>query len=213
MSACAASAAVTFLGLLALLDRVASPYDTTAQRSIHAGPFGHIAHMLSYAAKQTSPRGPRGIASYPWGWLVDFKPIAYLNINPAQPGSEFRHVHPQVHFLGMISPPLMILAVPALLAIGWRIGRRTRRPSTPVLRTVPLFGLAWFFGTFAPFVALSLLWQRTSYLYYMVIVMPGIYLTVADLVVNSRGHRRLLIAWWLAVLAAAIAMYPFTPVP
>ena len=33
--------------------------------------------------------------------------------------------------------------------------------------------LAWFAGTWLPFAALSLFWQRTSYLYYMVIVMPG----------------------------------------
>ena len=43
-------------------------------------------------------------------------------------------------------------------------------------------GLAWFVGTFVPFVLLSVFENRTSYLYYMVIVMPGIYLAVADLI-------------------------------
>ena len=41
--------------------------------------------------------------------------------------------------------------------------------------------MAWFAGTWLPFAALSLLFQRTSYLYYMVIVMPGLYLAAARL--------------------------------
>ncbi len=47
--------------------------------------LGHLGHMLSYAAQPESPHGPSGIASYPWGWLVDFKPIVYLNIDPSKP--------------------------------------------------------------------------------------------------------------------------------
>ena len=47
-----------------------------------------------------------------------------------------------------------------------------------------------------PFELLSLLWQRTSYLYYMVIVMPGIYLAVADLVARSGVPRSGSIAVW-----------------
>ena len=45
----------------------------------------------------------------------------------------------------------------------------------PAASDVELLGLAWFAGTFVPFVLLSLIDSRTSYLYYMVIVMPGIY--------------------------------------
>ena len=44
-------------------------------------------------------------------------------------------------------------------------------------------GVAWFLGTWVPFAVLSLLDSRTSYLYYMVIVMPGIYVAVTYLVV------------------------------
>ena len=46
----------------------------------------HIAHMVSYAAQPGRARtAPSGIASYPWEWLVDLKPIIYLNIDPARP--------------------------------------------------------------------------------------------------------------------------------
>ena len=74
-----------------------------------------------------------------------------------------------------------------------------------------LVGLAWFLGTFLPFVALSLIESRTSYLYYMLIVMPGIYLTVADLVARIGVRRKVVLVWMACVLAAAVVLYPFTP--
>jgi hypothetical protein len=66
-------------------------------------------------------------------------------------------------------------------------------------------------GTLAPFAALSLFWQRTSYLYYMVIVMPGIYLVAAHLALRLRRRRRIVGAWAVSVLIAAVVMYPFMP--
>ena len=220
---CAASAAAVFVGLLAVLDRVAPPFDAATGKLLAGGPFHHIAHMLSYAAAQTSPHGPSGIASYPWEWLADYKPITYLNINPARPSPGLSGVHPSSHFLGMISPPIMLLAVPALVFAVWRLardqgsGRMSASSAAPAPSAaaddVQILGLAWFLGTFVPFELLSLLWSRTSYLYYMVIVMPGIYLVVADLVFRARRHRRLVALWMLAVVVAAIVMYPFTPLP
>jgi hypothetical protein len=64
-----------------------------------------------------------------------------------------------------------------------------------------------------PFVALSLIESRTSYLYYMVIVMPGIYLVVADLVARIGARRKVSLFWMACVLAAAVVLYPFTPLP
>ena len=43
-------------------------------------------------------------------------------------------------------------------------------------------GLAWSVGTWLPFLALSVIDSRTSYLYYMVIVMPGIYVAAVALI-------------------------------
>ena len=76
-----------------------------------------------------------------------------------------------------------------------------------------LVGLAWFIGTFVPFVLTSLIESRTSYLYYMVIVMPGIYVAVSDLIGRIGPGRILCIAWMAAVVAAVVVMYPFTPLP
>jgi dolichyl-phosphate-mannose-protein mannosyltransferase len=210
LGSCTAAAGGAFVGLLAILDRVAPPYDPVTAKLLASGPFHHIAHMLSYAAQQTSPHGPTGIASYPWEWLVDYNPIVYLNVNPARPAPGLYDVHPAVHFLGMISPPIMLLALPALPIAGWRMWRARRGAEAA---PVAALGLAWFLGTFLPFVALSVLDSRTSYLYYMVIVMPGIYLAVSDLVWRSRRYRKLIVLWALLVLAAAIVMYPLTPLP
>ena len=44
-----------------------------------------LAHPQPTPPRQTSPHGPTGIASYPWDWLVDFKPIMYLRDQPCSP--------------------------------------------------------------------------------------------------------------------------------
>ncbi|MFL5831615.1 MAG: hypothetical protein ACJ76X_16995 [Solirubrobacteraceae bacterium] len=221
-SGCVASAVVTFFGLLAILDRIAPPYDPSQAKLLGASPFRHLAHMLSYGASQSSPHGPEGIASYPWTWLVDYKPITYLNINPARPAPGLYHIHPAAHFLGMINPAVLLVGTPALVFVGWELFQRWRDRRRADLDVdaadttageVPIVALAWFIGTFAPFVVLSLAFQRTSYLYYMVVVMPGIYLGAAYVVWRARRYRRLRVLWWVVVIGAAIVMYPFTPLP
>ncbi|MBV8988247.1 MAG: glycosyltransferase family 39 protein, partial [Solirubrobacterales bacterium] len=184
LGACAICAAGVFYLLLAILDRIARPFDPVAGKLVGGGPLGHLAHMISYGASQSSPHGPTGIASYPWEWLVDLKPIMYLNINPSQPAPGLYDIHPAAHFIGMISPPIMLLALPALaLALPGAVQARN---------DVGVIALAWFIGTFVPFELLSLIWSRTSYLYYMVIVMPGIYIAVAELVTRIRVNAKLI---------------------
>jgi predicted membrane-bound dolichyl-phosphate-mannose-protein mannosyltransferase len=207
---CAVTSAVVFVCLLAVMDLLARPYDYSAGKFIGGGVFGHLRHMVSFASNLSSPNGPRGIASYPWQWLADFKPIVYLNINPAQPTPDLYGIHPAAHFLGMISPPLMLLALPGLLAAAWRIQNRDAE-------VVERLALAWFLGTWVPFELLSVIWSRTSYLYYMVIVMPAIYMAVARLVARlfegGQTLRWLAGIWLLLVAAAVVVMYPFTPLP
>jgi dolichyl-phosphate-mannose-protein mannosyltransferase len=211
LAACASVASATFLVLLLLLGRIAAPYSPQTGKLVPNGPLGEVAHILTYAEHQTSPHGPQGIASYPWDWLVDVKPITYLQINPSRPAPGLDQVRPAVHFIGMISPPILLLALPGLLyaAGGVLRFRRVRRSADEV----GLVGLAWFLGTYLPFVALSLVKSRTSYLYYMVIVMPGIYLVVADLVARIGPRRKVVLLWMACVLAATIVLYPFTPLP
>ena len=194
-------ATAVYLGVLAIFDAIAPPYDPQTGQTITGGPFAHTARMMSYAAGQTSPNGPKGIASYPWDWLIDLKPINYLTVTVSAGSSRTW----TVHFLGLISPPMLAFAIPALalaLWCAWRGG--------PAVDAV---AVAWFLGTWLPFVALSLLWQRTSYLYYMVIVMPGIYLALARAFSRPWMPRWALGGWLALVVAATVLTYPFLPFP
>jgi len=202
------ASAVAFLVMLQVMGWIAAPYSPQTGKLVPGGAFGHVAHMLSYAANQTSPHGPRGIASYPWDWLLDIKSITYLRINPGRPTAALNQVEPAVHFIGLISPPILLLAIPALLYAGVGVARRRRSADE-----VGVVGLAWFLGTYLPFVAASLIESRTSYLYYMVIVMPGIYLAVANLIARIGPRRKIVWVWMACVLAAAVVLYPFTPLP
>jgi len=219
-----AAAAGVFLGLLAAMDRIAPPYDPNARKPVRGGPFGHIGHMLSFQAHLTSPRGPRGIASYPWQWLGDYKPIVYLNINPSRPAPGLRHIHPAAHFLGMISPPILLIGIPGLMFAAWRLWRARTATGSGSPAAAPgdefsappklaALALAWFVGTWTPFELLSALDSRTSYLYYMVIVMPGVYVAVVYVFARWRPPRWVIYSYAVLVLVAAIVMYPFTPVP
>ena len=237
---CAFTAAGVFVGLLAIMDRIATPYADADAKLITGGAFAHIAHMFSYAAQQTSPHGPQGIASYPWQWLFDYKPITYLRINPSNPGAGLGAIHPVSRFFGMISPPIMVLWIPAMLFCLYRLvlasGLRRRQSGVqsaiadPSLASwesgsaaptqVPIVGLAWFLGTWVPFELLSVIYSRTSYIYYMVIVMPGIYVAICYLLAGvwrleagnwARAARWSTGAWAFSVLAAVVVMYPFTP--
>ena len=206
---CAAAAAAVFVGLLALLDVIAPPFDPLAHKLVGGGVFGHIRYLLHYGSHQTSPHGPQGIASYPWGWLIDIKPILYLNINPQRPVPGLLNVHPKAHFLGMISPAILLVGLPGLATAAWRAVGRDRSGAGDV----ELLGVAWFAGTFVPFVLLSLLDNRTSYLYYMVIVMPGIYVAAAQFVARIGPPPRWIWAWAVTIAIAVVVMYPFTPLP
>ena len=225
--ACAAIAAVGFVVLLGVMDRIATPYADSSATLITGGPFAHIAHMISYAANLTSPNGPKGIASYPWQWLFDYKPITYLRIGASNPHDEFHAIHPVSRFFGMMSPPIMLLAIPALLFAAYRIaviarGRLQTPDGSPVPNQVAILGLAWFIGTFLPYELQSLLDSRTSYIYYMVIVMPGIYVSISYMLACAVRWRPaavwrhtavwgLTAVWALGVLVAVVLMYPFTP--
>jgi hypothetical protein len=182
--------------------------------------------MITYGANLTSPHGPQGIASYPWQWLLDLKPITYLRINPSLPGQGLYAIHPVSAFFGMVSPPILALAIPGVLFCIYRLLSRRRLgtadadgpPAAPARSLgdvqLAILGPAWFIGTWLPYELQSALDSRTSYLYYMVVVMPGIYVAATYLV--SLGWRRrqtwlrvLIGLWAVTVVVAVILMYPF----
>ena len=127
---------MAFLAVLGLLERIAPPYDPQTGKLVSSLPFAHISRMLSYAAGQTSPHGPKGIASYPWEWLIDVKPIVYLQINPGHPTAALNRIQPAVHFLGLISPPMLLL-----LTRRWRSPRSARPGAAQASGRLGIVGL------------------------------------------------------------------------
>jgi hypothetical protein len=117
----------------------------------------------------------------------------------------------------MISPPIIALAIPALVVCTVRVLRRRAASQSPADVGVAVLAVAWFIGTWVPFELLSALDSRTSYFYYMVIVMPGIYVAVTHLASLLWRQRRtwlrgLVAVWGLTVLAAAVVMFPFVAI-
>jgi len=175
-------AAVTYVGLLFVLDLWVAPIGGPGNCPTVAGgfhnPLLHTVFMLCFAGKLTSPGGPTGIASYPWQWLLNQSAIDYYTLaNNVVSGGKVITTHAVVTFQGEMNPAIIFLAMPGLaLAIQSAWQRRD---------TYSVVSAAWFLGTFVPFVLaaapLGSYGNRTSYLYYMVVVLPGVYMAVAQL--------------------------------
>ncbi len=194
---------------------IATPYADSAHQLITGGPFAHLWHIITYAEALTDPHGASGIASYPWQWLFDKGAITYLGVSAPLPGHA-AGILPVCRFLGEISPPILALAIPALLVCLARLTGLPRRlgarPAGEI--QLALLAVAWFFGTWGPYELQSAFEHRISYLYYMLSVMPGIYLAVtllASLLWRTRRGwaRGLTGAWAASVVTFAVIMYPF----
>ena len=182
LSTLVGAGAVTYLALLFVLDVIASPIGApgacpTDPAGFH-NPITHTVFMVCYAGRLTSPGGPAGIASYPWQWLLNQSPINYFTVsNNVFSGGKQVATHVVISFQGAMNPAIVFLALPAL-AVAVRCWWRERDRCS-------LLTVAWFVGTFVPFVLaaapLGSIGNRTSYLYYMVIVVPAVYVSVGKL--------------------------------
>ena len=201
---------VSYLVVLYALDLIVSPIGgagtcATVPSGFH-NPIEHTNFMLCYAGKLTSPNGPAGIASYPWQWLLNQIPINYFTVaNNVLANGKVVSTNPVVAFMGEMNPAIIFLALPALgLAVhhAW-----TRRDTFSILC------VAWFLGTYLPFVVgaapLGTYGNRTSYLYYMVIVMPAVCAAVAQLF-SRRWLPSAAIFGYVAILGYwFVTLYPF----
>jgi dolichyl-phosphate-mannose-protein mannosyltransferase len=171
---------------------------------LHGGsnPFQHTRDMISYGGGLRSANGPEGIASYPWQWLLNEVPINYYSVNTdISSGGKVIASHPIVAFQGLMNPFVILLALPAFglaVHLWWR--ERDR---------LSALALAWMLGTWLPFVGLAVVDQRTEYLYYMVVVLPGIYLAVARLFSRRFLPPAATLGWVGALGYGFWSLYPF----
>jgi dolichyl-phosphate-mannose-protein mannosyltransferase len=175
-----------------------------ADAAVHGplNPLLHTRDMITYGGGLKSPDGPEGIASYPWQWLLNQVPINYFTVNTdVYSGSKLVVSHPVVAFQGVMNPFIIFLALPALGLAVWLAWHERDRLSALVV--------AWIAGTFLPFVVLAAFFQRTEYLYYMVVIVPGIYLAVARLFSRRFLPPAATLGWVCAVGYGFWSLYPF----
>jgi dolichyl-phosphate-mannose-protein mannosyltransferase len=196
-----AATLVTLLLGVWVMDLLIPAYDPGTHITYAGSPFTHIAHMLSYAAKLRALPNATGISSTPWQWLLDQTPIDYARVavNSVANG---KIVASRAVFAakGEINPFVIFLTIPALFAAitaAWY-----ERDQTAAL------GAAWCLGTFIPFVIQAQAFDRISYLYYMLLVMPGLYLVTARLFSPSRVPRAATLGWVVALIYSFINLYP-----
>lgn len=189
------------LGLLWLLDVLVPAYDPGAHVLYSGNPFSHLSHMYSYAQLLKSKPGETGIASDPLAWLLDEKAINYARVavNTSVAG-KIVATHDTIRFEGVINPFIVFLAIPALfaaVAAAWRTGDR-----------LAALGAAWCVGTYLPLFIAGEFAGRISYLYYMVIVMPGIYLVTTRFFGSSRMPAAVTLGWAVALIYGFVHLYP-----
>lgn len=183
-------AAVSYLGLLGALD---------ARFSRFHNPVTHTEFMIGfhrkYAPLLAEPPTNAGYhlsePSSPLEWLVNRKTIPlYWHPVPIQDA--------RILFLGEMNPMVIGLALAGLV---WAIYTAWLRRDQ-----VSYLIVAWCLGTFLPFLVVS---TRVGYLYYMIVVLPGICLGVARLLGSSVVARPLLAVYCVPLAYFAWYLYPF----
>lgn len=201
LAKCTLAGVVVYLGLLTLLDRLIPAYDASTNTVYHDA-VAHTLHMWKYAVDLKG--SPTGIASYGWQWLLDLKPISYLGLDT--PWHVLGHTVQiaTTHFLGFINPLIVLLLGPSMILAVVRIVRSGDFPS--------ITSFSWFAGIYVPLLLASVVWNRISYLYYMLLVLPGMCLLAAALLYAGWMPRWLRWTWVGLFLVLGVGLYPFVPV-
>ena len=196
-----AASAASFLGLLWLLDVLVPAYDPVRHVTYAGSPFTHVFHIYHYAQLLKMKPGEVGISSTPWQWLLDERTINYAKVAVnSLVGGHIVASRATVAFQGAINPFIIFMAIPALFAAaaaGWRSGDG-----------VAALGACWCLGTFLPFAANSLVTGRISYIYYMVVVLPGVYIVAARLFSPRRMPLAATVGWSLTLVYGFLNLYP-----
>ncbi|HEV2999049.1 MAG TPA: glycosyltransferase family 39 protein, partial [Solirubrobacteraceae bacterium] len=192
---------VSLVGLLWLRDTLVPAYDTYSRTTYAGDPFGHIGHILDYATRLTTRPDATGISSTPWQWLLNEVPIGYARVAVnSVSGGKVVASRAIVDFQGAINPFIVFLAIPvtfAALGAAWK-----ERGEVAAL------GACWCLGTFLPFALESALGERITYIYYMLVVLPGLYILLAWFFSRPWMPRAALIGWVAALIYGFLDLYP-----
>ena len=204
---------VVFASVLTVMDVAVEPYHDghpvdAGQTHVcslfgpWSGACNHIAFMDDYAAKLRSPNGPQGIASYPWQFWANIESIDYYTVRTTvTTNGAVDAVNTVVAYRGEINWVLLVTVWVALPVMAVELVRRRD--------DVTFLVFAWIVATWLPAELSSLLGQRTTYLYYMVVTMPALYILVARLLGRRWIPGWLVGVWVGAFLAGFAILYPF----
>ncbi len=198
--------AAVFFGLLWLLDLLVPAWDPGSHTTYAGSPFSHFSHMVKFAELLKANAKHPGISSTPLQWLVNKRSINYattaVTVTKSAHGLVVsRKVITTIAFRGEINPFIIFLAIPALLiSVGLAWWRQDR---------LALLGACWAVGTYIPFFVQSEILHRTSYLFYMLIVMPGIYLMTARVFASALVPKIFALAWTGLLIYGFVHLYPF----
>jgi dolichyl-phosphate-mannose-protein mannosyltransferase len=193
--------AVVTIGGLWLLD---------SRFSTYTNPFEHLRHMIEYGANLArgvvGPGSCPGNDSAPWQWLFNDCEMSYLRVDvTVKVGEEIVAIRPTIDFRGAMNPILIGSVFVAFLFTGWLAWKRRSRLAG--------WSIVWAAANYLPYVALALLSQRITYIYYFLPVIPALAVATA-LLLRRSGLPRFVTLGYLAVfLAGFVAYFPFRQIP
>ncbi len=206
-------AGFTYFTVLTILDTAVTPYSgghpvDRNQSSIcdymllWKRACNHFTFMNRYAANLRDVGHPRGIASAPTDFWINRKVIPYYEVQTTvRVNGKVKSQQTIIFFRGEISRVLLFTSWLALAVnLWWAIRRRD---------DLSFLVIAWVIGTWLPTELFHAIDSRTTYLYYMVVVMPALYLAVARLLGVRRWLWPLVVIWAGFLLWDFASLYPF----
>jgi dolichyl-phosphate-mannose-protein mannosyltransferase len=183
--------------LLWLLDVTVPPVDRAGR--VLRDPYHHTIYML-HTAREIVGNG--GIASHPWQWFVNEKVLNYYSVfHTGYANGRAVSQALAIAFRGEMNPAIIFVAIPALALSGhaaYRYGSR-----------IDAMAVSWVLGLALPLTLQNVAQHRTMYIYYMLFVLPGIYISIAQMFSSRRFPLAGRLGYVVAVLAGFAALYPF----
>ena len=178
--------------------------------SSYANPIEHLRHMIEYGADLArgvvGPGSCPGNDSYPWQWLFNECQMSYLRVDvTVKAGEKILSIYPTIDFRGAMNPILIGSLPIAFLFTGWLAWKRRSR--------LAAWSIVWAAANYVPYVALALLSQRVTYLYYFLPVVPALAVATALTLRRSGLPRFVTVGYVAAYVVAFAAYFPFRQIP